>query len=85
VCDVDAVRKTVKLEELTFNSTILTDPSQELEFRLGALQKTGIPICQTMKVTHVLNIFLRGKFTSFVFSFVFTLTSDTFFYANFNL
>lgn len=40
VCDVvDAVRKTVKLEELTFSSTILTDPSPELEFRLGVLPK----------------------------------------------
>jgi len=36
VCDVvDAVRKTVRLEELAFNCAILTDPSLELEFRLG--------------------------------------------------
>lgn len=45
VCDVDAVRKTEKVEELTFNSTILTDPSAELEFRLGVLQKTDGQIC----------------------------------------
>lgn len=40
VCEVvDAVRKTVKLEELTFNSTILTDPFPNLMFRFGVLPK----------------------------------------------
>lgn len=60
----------LKLDELTFNSTILTDPSLEQEFRLGVSPTT----CCTMKLFYVVivSVAVTAKVSKILHHFLFT-------------